>query len=55
MLLIAKNPAPTLKQPQLYSKDLNDFIAACLVKEPKQRPSAKELIYVIYLRFFLIF
>jgi serine/threonine-protein kinase 24/25/MST4 len=46
MLLIAKNPPPTLKQPGAYSRDLNDFISTCLVKDPKRRPSAKDVMSV---------
>ncbi|KAI8920161.1 hypothetical protein DFJ77DRAFT_451412 [Powellomyces hirtus] len=37
-------PPPTLLQPSAYSKQFNDFIARCLVKDPKKRPSAQELL-----------
>jgi serine/threonine protein kinase len=37
-------PPPTLKSPDSFSKEFNDFIAACLTKDPRQRPSTEELI-----------
>lgn len=46
MLLIAKNPPPTLNNPHKHSPELNDFLAKCLVKDPLQRPGAKQLLQV---------
>ncbi|KAL8874299.1 MAG: hypothetical protein Q9174_000339 [Haloplaca sp. 1 TL-2023] len=43
LFLIPKAPAPRLEGNQ-YSKELRDFVAACLVKDPDRRPSAKELL-----------
>ena len=43
LFLIPKSPAPRLEGNQ-YSRDLRDFVAACLVKDPDRRPSAKELL-----------
>ncbi|TPX70706.1 hypothetical protein SpCBS45565_g01565 [Spizellomyces sp. 'palustris'] len=37
-------PPPTLIQPNAYSKTFNNFIAQCLIKDPKKRPSALELL-----------
>ena len=33
------------KIPDQYSEELADFINSCLHQNPKQRPTAKELIY----------
>ncbi|KAJ3133340.1 hypothetical protein HDU90_006289 [Geranomyces variabilis] len=38
-------PPPTLLQPSAYSKEFNDFIAHCLIKDPKKRPSAQDLLH----------
>ncbi|KAI9095250.1 hypothetical protein DFS34DRAFT_627212 [Phlyctochytrium arcticum] len=37
-------PPPTLLHPQIYSETFNDFIASCLIKDPKARPTAKDLL-----------
>jgi serine/threonine-protein kinase 24/25/MST4 len=43
LFLIPKNEPPTLEGEQ-YSKALKEFIAACLQKDPNQRPSATDLL-----------
>ena len=43
LFLIPKAPAPRLEGSD-YSRDFKDFIAACLVKDPDRRPTAKELL-----------
>lgn len=37
-------PPPTLKETARWSPEFNDFIARCLVKNPKDRPSAVDLL-----------
>lgn len=43
MLKIQKSDPPKLDYPSRYSKEFNDFISKCLVKDPALRPSAVEL------------
>ncbi|XP_066603378.1 myosin-IIIb-like isoform X2 [Prorops nasuta] len=40
---IPRNPPPSLKNPDLHSIELLDFIAECLVKDLEHRPFASEL------------
>ncbi|XP_063815651.1 serine/threonine-protein kinase 4 [Pseudophryne corroboree] len=44
IFMIPSNPPPTLRKPQLWSKEFIDFINQCLVKNPEQRVSATELL-----------
>ncbi|RKO85967.1 kinase-like domain-containing protein, partial [Blyttiomyces helicus] len=37
-------PPPTLMSPSAYSKTFNDFIVQSLIKDPKRRPAAVELL-----------
>jgi len=44
MLKLPKDPPPTLKEPNKFSKDFNDFLAKCLNKDSTKRPSAIQLL-----------
>lgn len=43
IFLIPTSEPPTLPNPEKWSKDFNDFLKVCLVKNPELRPSATEL------------
>lgn len=43
MSVINSDP-PKLKDPKMFSKDFNNFIKACLVKDPERRPTASDLL-----------
>ncbi|KAI9760670.1 MAG: hypothetical protein M4579_001534 [Chaenotheca gracillima] len=49
LFLIPKAPAPRLEGNN-YSREFKDFIAACLVKDPDRRPTAKELLRHKFIR-----
>ncbi|XP_015914711.1 serine/threonine-protein kinase 10 [Parasteatoda tepidariorum] len=44
LLKIQKQDPPTLTQPSKWSKQFNDFLTKCLIKDPQKRSSAKELL-----------
>lgn len=44
LFYIATRPSPTLKDRRRWSEEFTSFIAACLQKNPKQRPTALELL-----------
>ena len=46
LTMIPHNPPPTLQYPKCWSKDCNDFIAKCLIKDPHERHSAAQLLGV---------
>ena len=49
LFLIPKVSAPRLEG-NMYSRDFREFIAACLVKDPDRRPTAKELLQHRFIR-----
>ncbi|OQV25055.1 Serine/threonine-protein kinase 4 [Hypsibius exemplaris] len=44
MFHIPAKPAPTFRQPELWSAEFIDFVARCLVKNPDERATAVELL-----------
>lgn len=48
LLKIQKSDPPKLDKPSLWSKEFNDFISKCLIKDPSQRPTADDLLKVIF-------
>lgn len=49
LFLIPKAPAPRLEG-NAHSRDFKEFVAACLVKDPDRRPTAKELLQYRFIR-----
>ncbi|KAI4263150.1 MAG: hypothetical protein L6R42_001690 [Xanthoria sp. 1 TBL-2021] len=49
LFLIPKAPAPRLEGNH-YSRDLRDFVAACLVKDSDRRPTARDLLQHRFIR-----
>jgi len=49
LFLIPKQPAPTLEGDQ-WSEDFKNFIEMCLVKNPEERASAKDLLRTRFIR-----
>ncbi|KAJ6640420.1 hypothetical protein lerEdw1_013758 [Lerista edwardsae] len=41
---IPRNPPPTLRQPELWSPEFNDFISKCLTKDYEKRPKVSDLL-----------
>ncbi|XP_074842384.1 myosin-IIIa [Carettochelys insculpta] len=41
---IPRNPPPTLRQPELWSSEFNDFINKCLTKDYEKRPTVSDLL-----------
>jgi len=44
IFMIPSRPPPKLTEPDKASKDFNDFVAQCLIKNPEQRPTAADLL-----------
>jgi len=50
IFMIPSRPPPKLTEPDKWSKDFNDFIAQCLIKNPEQRPNATDLLKHAYIQ-----
>lgn len=48
MLKIVQNPPPRLQAPNEWSDGFKNFIARCLVKKADARPTAEQLLLVLY-------
>ena len=46
LLKIQKSDPPSLDRPSKWSREFNDFVKMCLIKDPQQRPRAEELLKV---------
>ncbi|CAI5518220.1 unnamed protein product [Closterium sp. Naga37s-1] len=44
LFMISREPSPTLEDPEKWSLLFHDFVAKCLIKEPKQRPTTPALL-----------
>ncbi|XP_072010224.1 myosin-IIIa isoform X4 [Engystomops pustulosus] len=47
---IPRNPPPTLRQPELWSPEFNDFISKCLTKDFEKRPMVSDLMEHAFIR-----
>lgn len=48
--MIPNKQPPTLSEPQKWSDEFNDFVSQCLVKNPDDRPTARELLNHPFIR-----
>jgi len=46
IFMIPTKPPPSFRDPDKWSPQFSDFVSKCLVKNPEQRTSAKELLKV---------
>ena len=46
MMMVPLKEPPTVTEPGKWSLAFNEFIAACLVKDPKERPHCMDLLKV---------
>jgi len=44
IFMIPNKPPPKLQEQKKWSDEFNDFIAQCLIKNPDDRPTARELL-----------
>ncbi len=47
---IAYRASPTLKSPKNWSREMNEFVAQCLIKEPQNRANAQQLLSGAWLK-----
>ena len=46
--MIPNRPPPRLRTAGKWSQTYSDFVSTCLEKDPEHRPSAQELLNVIF-------
>lgn len=51
IFMISSKPAPTLKEPEKWSSEMQDFVSKCLVKDCEKRATASELLRHPWIRF----
>jgi len=44
IFMIPIKPSATVRHPQMFSKEFNDFVAKCLIKDPHQRVNSSDLL-----------
>jgi serine/threonine protein kinase len=54
MMMVPLKEPPTVTDPSKWSNHFNDFVAKCLVKDPKTRPQAMDLLTVTHFLFSLL-
>jgi len=50
--MIPRNPAPKLSDATKWSETFQSFLALCLTKDPRARPTPTELLMVVISGFF---
>ena len=54
IFMIPTKPPPSFRNPDKWTPEFIDFVSKCLVKNPEQRASAKELLQVEYTLYYCI-
>ncbi|CAG2069437.1 unnamed protein product [Timema podura] len=49
IFMIPTKPPPSFRQPDKWSPEFIDFVSCCLVKNPKDRASASELLAHVFI------
>ena len=52
LFMIPRNPAPKLSDATKWSETFQSFLALCLTKDPRARPTPTELLMVVISGFF---
>ena len=46
--MIPNSPPSRLRDPAKWSQSFVDFVSQCLVKDPKERPTSRQLLEVLF-------